>query len=237
MLHVNGLTKRYGKLLANDNLCLDVLPGRITILLGPNGAGKSTAIKAIAGLSRFEGEIAIGGYNNKSMEAKRLLGYIPEAPSVYELLTIWEHLEFIARAYDLKDGWQQRAEALLSRFELTDHRQKFGKELSKGMQQKVSICCALLPEPALLLVDEPMVGLDPHAIKELKALFKEERDRGCAVLISTHMLDSVSELWDDMCILMGGKIAAARTRTQVEESGESLEELFFSITEGTGAAK
>ena len=101
MLHINGLTKRYGKLLANDHLSFDVLPGRITILLGPNGAGKSTAIKAIAGLSRFEGEITIDGHDNKSLEAKRALGYIPETPSVYEFLTINEHMEFIARAYGL----------------------------------------------------------------------------------------------------------------------------------------
>lgn len=231
MLHINGLTKRYGKLLANDNLSFDVLPGRVTILLGPNGAGKSTAIKAIAGLSRFEGEITIDGHNNKTIEAKRLLGYIPETSSVYELLTISEHMEFIARAYNLADGWRERADALLARFELDDKRTKLGKELSKGMQQKVSICCALLPKPKLLLVDEPMVGLDPHAIKELKAIFREERDRGCAVLISTHMLDSVSELWDDLRILMNGKIAAARTRAEVDASGESLEELFFGITE------
>ena len=231
MLHINGLTKRYGKLLANDQLSFDVLPGRITILLGPNGAGKSTAIKAIAGLSRFEGEITIDGHDNKSLEAKRALGYIPETPSVYEFLTINEHMEFIARAYGLTGGWRQRADALLTRFELDDKRTKLGKELSKGMQQKVSICCSLLTEPTLLLVDEPMVGLDPHAIKELKAVFREERDRGCAVLISTHMLDSVSELWDDLRILMNGKIAAARTRAEVDASGESLEELFFDITE------
>ena len=114
MLHINGLTKRYGKLLANDHLSFDVLPGRITILLGPNGAGKSTAIKAIAGLSRFEGEITIDGHDNKSLEAKRALGYIPETPSVYEFLTINEHMEFIARAYGLTGGWRQRADALLA---------------------------------------------------------------------------------------------------------------------------
>ncbi len=237
MLYINGLTKRYGKLLANDNLSFRVNPGRIMILLGPNGAGKSTAIKAIAGLSRFEGEITIDGHDNKSIAAKRALGYIPETPSVYELLTVSEHMEFIARAYSLQDGWQARADALLARFELSDKRTKLGKELSKGMQQKVSICTALLTEPKLLLVDEPMVGLDPHAIKELKGLFREERDRGCAVLISTHMLDSVSELWDDLCILMDGRIAAARTRAEVEASGESLEELFFGITEGKDAAE
>ena len=112
------------------------------ILLGPNGAGKSTAIKAIAGLSRFEGEITIDGHDNKSLEAKRALGYIPETPSVYEFLTINEHMEFIARAYGLTGGWRQRADALLTRFELDDKRTKLGKELSKGMQQKVSICCA-----------------------------------------------------------------------------------------------
>ncbi len=236
MLLVRGLTKRYGKVAANDHLDFEVDPGNIGILLGPNGAGKSTAIKAIAGLLRFEGEITIGGRPSKSLEAKRLLGYIPEAPSVYDLLTVEEHMQFIARAYCLENGWQDRAQKLLDRFELTQQRAKLGKELSKGMQQKVSICCALLPRPKLLLVDEPMVGLDPHAIKELKELFRQERQEGTALLISTHLLGSVEDLWDEALILMNGKIAARRRKSDFESGGESLEDLFFSITENAGKA-
>lgn len=235
MLKVCNLTKKYGKFVANDDLSFNALEGHITILLGPNGAGKSTAIKSIAGILRYQGMITIGGQNNKSPEARRLLGYIPEAPSVYDLLTIDEHMQFIANAYDLADGWQQRADVLMERFELADKRKKFGSELSKGMQQKVSVCCALLSQPKLLLVDEPMVGLDPHAIKELKLIFQEERERGTAVLISTHLLDSVDELWDDVLILMNGKIAAQRARAEVAGTGESLEDLFFEITENRKA--
>lgn len=232
MLKVSGLTKKYGKLAANDNLGFTARSGKITTLLGPNGAGKSTAIKAIAGLLRYQGEITIDNLPNKSTEAKRLLGYIPETPSTYELLTVEEHMQFIARAYGLKDDWQERSNMLLERFELDDKRKKFGNELSKGMQQKVSVCCALLSQPKLLLVDEPMVGLDPRAIKELKSVFREERDRGTAVLISTHMLDSVEELWDEALILMNGRFAAQRTRSEMAGEEKSLEDLFFSITEG-----
>lgn len=232
MLEVRDLTKKYGKVLANDHVSFTAPSGEITILLGPNGAGKSTAIKSIAGLLRYKGDILIGGYPNKSIPAKRLLGYVPETPACYDLLTVKEHLEFIAKAYSLEEGWKDRAEALLKRFELDDKRNKMGVELSKGMQQKVSICCALLTSPSLLLVDEPMVGLDPHAIKQFKAALMEERDRGAAVLISTHLLDSVEEFWDRALILVEGKIAAERTRAQVEAQQESLEDLFFAITEG-----
>ncbi|MCE5235177.1 MAG: ABC transporter ATP-binding protein [Clostridiaceae bacterium] len=231
MLKVEGLTKKYGSLMANDHICFTVAPGEIAVLLGPNGAGKSTAIKAVAGLLRFQGTIEIGGYPNKSLQAKRLLGYIPEIPSAYDLLTIDEHMQFIARAYSLRDGWELKAKTLLERLELDDKSKKLGKELSKGMQQKLSICCALLSEPTLLLVDEPMVGLDPHAIKELKRILLEEKAKGTAILISTHLLDSVEELWDKTLILMNGSIAAKRTKAELLETGESLEQLFFEITE------
>ncbi|HJB26406.1 MAG TPA: ABC transporter ATP-binding protein [Firmicutes bacterium] len=233
MFEVKNVTKRYGNVLANNNISLSVGDGQIAILLGPNGAGKSTIIKCITGLLRFEGEITIDGHPNKSIEAKRLLGYVPEMPAVYDLLTVSEHLEFIGRAYRL-ENWQQEADRLLERFELNDKKDKLGKELSKGMQQKLSICCALLHRPKVIIFDEPMVGLDPHAIKQLKEMFRELRDNGTAVLISTHMLDSVEDYWDVAHIMMNGEFAATRYRTQIEASGESLEDLFFSITEGQG---
>lgn len=235
MLSVRNVTKKYGKLVANENVSFDINPKEISILVGPNGAGKSTIIKSIAGLLKFQGEILINGNENKSLAAKRDLGYIPEIPALYDMLTVWEHMEFIARAYSLQN-WKERAEMLLSRFELEDKKKKLGNELSKGMQQKVSICCGLLPEPKVILFDEPLVGLDPHAIKELKTLFVELRDEGAAILISTHMLDSVSEFWDSTNIMMNGKIAARRTRKDIEGSGEDLEALFFQITEGEKAS-
>ena len=230
MIEVRNVSKNYGKLIANDDLSFTVNPGNISILLGPNGAGKSTVIKCIAGLLRFKGDILICGKKNKTMDAKRNLGYIPEIPALYDMITIWEHMEFIARAYSL-EHWEDRANDLFERFELDDKKNKLGNELSKGMQQKVSICCGLLPDPKVLLFDEPLVGLDPHAIKELKSMLVEYKKEGKSILISTHMLDSVSEFWDSTNIMMNGKIAANRTRSEVAGSGEDLEKLFFEITE------
>ena len=230
MLTVSNLTKRYDSLLANDDVSFEVQPGEIAVLMGPNGAGKSTAIKCIAGLLRFHGSILVCGVPNKKAEARRVFGYVPELPALFPLLTVWEHVEFISRAYQLQD-WRERAEALLDRMELTDKKEKLGQELSKGMQQKLSLCCALLPQPMVIMLDEPLVGLDPHAIKELKTMLTELRDQGCAVLVSTHMLDSVAEFWDKALIMKSGKIMAIRTRAEIEESGENLEQLFFSITE------
>lgn len=232
MLQVTNLTKIYNHLVANDHLNFTVNPGEIAVLLGPNGAGKSTAIKCIAGLLRFQGNISICGHPNKSVEAKRNFGYIPELPALFEALTVREHLEFVARAYKV-DGWEKKADALLQRMELDDKQKKLGGELSKGMQQKVSICCALLSEPKVIMLDEPLVGLDPHAIKELKQMLLELRQRGCSILVSTHMLDSVEELWDKALIMVKGRIAAVRTRSEIKANGEDLEQLFFAITEGT----
>ena len=230
MLYVSNLTKSYKKLLANDNITFQANDGEVTLLVGPNGAGKSTAIKCIAGLLRFQGEVTINGHLNKTVEAKRDFGYIPEIPAPFDTLTIYEHLEFVARAYRV-ENWEPRAKSLLSRMELDDKQNKLGKELSKGMQQKLSICCALLPNPKVILFDEPMIGLDLHAIKELKTMIFELKQQGCAVVISTHILDSVDDLWDKTLILMNGRVKAERTRKEVEASGEDLEELFFTITE------
>lgn len=226
MLTVKNVTKKYGKLSANDDINLTVKDGEIAVLLGPNGAGKSTLIKCICGLLRFDGEITLDGLNNKSLDAKKLLGYIPEMPAVYDLLTVEEHLQFISRAYKIKDDGT--GEKLLKRFELYDKKDKLGKELSKGMQQKLSICCALVHKPKIIIFDEPMVGLDPHAIKQLKELFFELKDSGASILISTHMLDSVENYWDSAYIMAKGKLAAQKLNG---DGSESLEELFFSVTE------
>jgi len=231
MIQVTNLTKRYGKLIANQDISLTVNPGELTVLLGPNGAGKSTLIKCICGLLRFDGEITIAGYDNRSSEAKRLLGYVPEMPALYPMLTVREHMEFIARAYELAE-WEPLADELLQRFELHDKQNKLGKELSKGMQQKVSICCAVLTKPRAVIFDEPLVGLDPHAIRELKSLIAEMKQNGCAMIVSTHMIDSVEENWDTTCIMTAGQIARACRRDELE--GGDLEKLYFSITEKGG---
>ncbi|NLW03194.1 MAG: ABC transporter ATP-binding protein [Clostridiaceae bacterium] len=228
MLKVRNLSKRFDKVQAVDNVSFEVEPGEIAVLLGPNGAGKTTTIKSIAGLLRFEGQILINSIKNKEVEAKRVFGYIPESPSFYENLTVWEHLEFIARAYSLRD-WEDDAGRLLARFEMDDKKDKLGKELSKGMQQKLSICCALLIKPKMVMFDEPMIGLDPTAIKELKSIFVELKSSGCAVLISTHLIDSVDEVWDKVLIMNKGKIVLIRTRSELDSKGESLERIFFEV--------
>ena len=230
MLSVNNVTKKYGKVIANENISLQIADGQIAVLLGPNGAGKSTIIKSIIGFLKYQGSVTVDGLLNKSIEAKRIMGYIPEIPSLYPNLTVDEHLEFVARAYKL-DNYKDYKEELLRRFELDDKKKKFGDELSKGMQQKLSICCGLLPKPKLILFDEPMIGLDPHAIKELKSLLLELKQQGASVLVSTHMIDSIEELWDTTYIMMKGRVAAVVERDKMGEGDKRLEDIFFEITE------
>ncbi len=231
MLTVSHVTKRYHKVVANDDINFELPDGQVGILLGPNGAGKSTIIKCIMGFLKYKGMITIDGLANKSLSAKKIMGYVPEIPSLYPNLTVDEHMEFIARAYKLTD-YKEFKDELLERFDLADKKKKFGDELSKGMQQKLSICCGLLPKPKLILFDEPMIGLDPHAIKELKKLFLELKAEGCSLLVSTHMIDSIEELWDTTYIMKNGKIAAAVSRDEVSAGTKKLEDIFFEITEG-----
>ena len=231
MLNVSNLVKIYGKTVACNNLSFHLEPGSITVLLGPNGAGKSTLLKSVVGFLRYGGEVRVAGLDNKSVAAKRILGYVPEIPALYPNLTVAEHMEFIARAYRLTD-YRAYTDSLLERFELADKRKKFGDELSKGMQQKLNLCLGLLPRPQLLLMDEPMIGLDPHAIKELKSLIEEMRAEGRTVLVSTHMIDSVDMLWDRALIMQGGILRANLSREEITGTGKSLEEIFFSLTEG-----
>ncbi|MDF2654140.1 MAG: hypothetical protein K0R19_614 [Bacillota bacterium] len=230
MINVLEMTKKYGKFTANDRISVTVESGELAVLLGPNGAGKSTLIKSVCGLLRFQGNITIGGYENHTVDAKRLLGYVPEFPVLYPMLTVAEHLEFIAKAYRLNQ-WEKRAEELLARFELDDKKKKLGKELSKGMQQKVSVCCALLPQPQAVIFDEPLVGLDPHGIRELKAVIAELRDSGCALMVSTHMIESMEDNWDVTYIMVKGRIERVCRRGDLE-AGQSLADVYFSITEG-----
>lgn len=231
MLVVSNVTKKYHKVVANEDINFVIEDGNIGILLGPNGAGKSTIIKCIMGFLKYEGNIAVNGLNNKSVEAKRIMGYVPEIPSLYPNLTVEEHMEFVAKAYRLKD-YQEYKEELLERFDLADKKKKFGDELSKGMQQKLSICCGLLPRPKVILFDEPMIGLDPHAIKELKLLFQELKEQGTTVLVSTHMIDSIEELWDTTFIMKSGRVAAVVQKNDMEHGDKRLEDIFFEITEG-----
>lgn len=234
MLNINQVTKKYRKELACNDVSFHLPKGNLVLLLGPNGAGKSTLIKCITGFLKYDGQITIAGYPNKSVDAKRFLGYMPEIPSLYPMLTVREHLEFVAKAYRLTD-YTEYLEELLKRFELFDKQKKFGNELSKGMQQKLSLCCALLPKPQLLLMDEPMIGLDPHAIKEIKILMNEMRKEGRSLLVSTHIIDSIGDMWDQAIIMQKGCIKCNVTKNELEQNGTTLEHKFFEVTEGLSA--
>lgn len=229
MLSISNVTKKYGKALAVDSISFVVPPGKVGILLGPNGAGKSTIIKSIAGLLRYKGKIQMENLDARSMEAKKIFGYVPEMPFMYEALTVYEHLVFIEKAYNIKVSEEEK-KALLERFELWDKKDKLGNELSKGMMQKVSICCALVIKPKYILLDEPMVGLDPQAIKVLKEVILELRSAGTTILISTHMLEMVKDLWDILFIMKEGKILGTYEKEKV--SDKDIEDIFFEVTGG-----
>lgn len=203
MLEIQGLSKSYGKNLAVDGVSFAVPDGQVGILLGPNGAGKSTIIKSIAGLLRYKGVIRVQGIPARQLDAKRIFAYVPEIPSMFDALTVREHIEYVRMAYS-SDITDEEIEEILKEFEMDDKQDKLGNELSKGMMQKVSICCALAVKPKVILLDEPMVGLDPAAIKTLKEVVLRLREQGVTVLISTHMLEMVEELWDVMFVMEKG---------------------------------
>lgn len=228
MLELINVSKNYGATLAANHVSFVVPDGTIGVLLGPNGAGKSTIIKSIAGLLKFKGDIAIQGLDSRNREAKRIFAYVPEIPAMYQALTVEEHMEFIRKAYRLNVS-DEEVRKILERFELWDKKEKLGDELSKGMMQKVSICCALLIHPKVMLLDEPMVGLDPKAIKELKEVIGELKACGTTVLISTHMLEMVQELWDLVFVMEKGSLIASYNRE--ETKGKNLDDLFFQVTE------
>ena len=168
--------------------------------------------------------------DNKTLEAKRIFSYVPEMPSLYDLLTVKEHVDFIAKAYGIEDH-ENRAEILFERFDLLDKKDKLGKELSKGMQQKVSIICCLITEPKLILMDEPMMGLDPKAIKTLKSILLELKESGTSIMISTHIIDSITDIWDKALIMKDGNIIFEKNKRELAEDNETLENVFFRATE------
>lgn len=232
MLEVQELSKSYGNSLAVDQVSFYVPDGQVGILLGPNGAGKSTIIKCIAGLLRYQGRIGIQGILSKKTEAKKLLAYVPELPAMFDALTVREHVEYIRKAYS-SDITDEEIDGMFRRFDLDDKQDKLGNELSKGMMQKVSICCALAVKPKVLLLDEPMIGLDPKAIKELKEVILEQRSLDVTVLISTHMLEMVEELWDVMFVMDKSRIIGSYRKSEVGE--KDLDDLFFEMTGGEEA--
>ena len=240
MIRLTDLVKRYGKFTAVDGLNLEVPRGELFGLLGPNGAGKTTTIRMIAGILRpTTGTVEVGGYNvqRQPLEAKHRMGYIPDRPFVYDKLTGGEFLRFVAALYG-QDGpaVERRVDELLELFELTPWKNELTESYSHGMRQKLIISGALVHRPELIVVDEPMVGLDPKSARLLKDLFRQFVDRGGTVLMSTHTLEVAEQMCDRIAIVYHGRIAAlgtmAELRDQTSSSDLSLEDLFLKLTGG-----
>ena len=232
MLSVKNVSKKFKKLEAVKDVSFEITNGEIVGILGPNGAGKSTTIKMIAGLLRTSsGSITIEGHDNRSIKAKKKFAYIPELPEMYDMLTIDEHMRFIAQAYAV-DDWETLMLPYFERFDLLDKRDKLGKELSKGMKQKLSICCGLLTQADLYLFDEPMIGLDPKAIRETKKIMKELADAGKTILVSTHLLDSIEHTCNRVLVMKLGEIIVNSSMEDLKANSDlSLEDIFLEVTE------
>ncbi len=244
MLQVQRLVKQYKKHRAVDDLSFTINPGEIVGLLGPNGAGKTTALRCVAGILRpTEGEILINGVNvvTDQARAKSQLAFVPEVPSLYELLTVEEHLKFVAMCFGTVDVYEQLAVDLMQRYALLEKRNDLVATLSKGMKQKLSVACALIHRANVFLFDEPLIGIDPAGAHELKAEVLRARDDGAAILISTHLLDTAEKLCDRVIIVGRGRKIAEGTLEQLQvhfdRQGQSLEEIFLALTsEGSIAA-
>jgi ABC-2 type transport system ATP-binding protein len=239
MLKVENLTKYYRRYRAVENLNFHVADGEIVGLLGPNGAGKTTVLRCICGILKLsEGRVWISGHNLQEEEipAKRALAFVPEVPNPYELLTVREHLRFVAMAYNATEDMDVRADELLARLDLVEKRDALVLTLSKGMKQKLAVACAFMHDARVILFDEPLIGIDPKGQRELRDMIVDARERGCAVLISTHLLDTAERLCDRIIILMDGEMIAEGTVAELHERarmGEdaSLEDLFLRLTE------
>jgi ABC-2 type transport system ATP-binding protein len=238
MIQLRSLTKRYGKFTAVDSIDLTVSQGEIFGFLGPNGAGKTTTLRMIAGILRpTAGTVTIGGVDvvTNPLAAKAKLGYIPDRPFIYEKLTGSEFLRFVAGLYDQQGpDVDNRARELLALFDLEDWRDELVESYSHGMRQKLIISSAFVHRPEAIVVDEPMVGLDPKAARILKDLFREYVNRGHTIMMSTHTLEVAESLCDRIAIIQGGKIRAegtmAELRTQSEDGTERLESIFLKLT-------
>jgi len=236
---VEGYSKVYDKVAAVSGLSFRVEPGEILGLVGPNGAGKTTTMRALAGIIvPTSGRLSIAGHDLQAdpVAAKKALAYVPDDPHLFENLTIWEHFQFIASAYRLRD-WTGSAEAILDKFQLTEKRDEPCSDLSRGMRQKVAIGCGYLHEPAVIMLDEPLTGLDPRGIRTMQESIIERAGGGAAVMISSHLLSLVEDLCTSVLLLVRGRkviqgsLADLRSNSLGHGRTESLEDLFFRLTE------
>jgi ABC-2 type transport system ATP-binding protein len=242
LIEADSLVKVFGRFRAVDGVSLDVAPGEIHGFLGPNGAGKTTTIRMIAGLLQpTSGRVRIAGHDlgREPEAAKRALGFIPDRPFLYEKLTAAEFLRFHGGLYGLEgSAVEARAEALLRLFELHSWKDELVESFSHGMKQRLVMCAAFLHEPRAVLVDEPMVGLDPRGAVLIKDVFRQMSREGVAILMSTHTLEVAEEMCDRVSIILGGRIIACGTVADLQATAgahdEALTPVFLRLTGGAG---
>ncbi len=242
MIEIRGLVKKYGRFTAVDGVSLEVGPGEIHGFLGPNGAGKTTTIRIVAGLLKpTAGEVTIDGHDlaREPEAAKRSLGFVPDRPFLYEKLTAGEFLRFHAGLYGLEgDGTGTRIAELLDLFELRRWEGELIESFSHGMKQRLVMCSAFLHRPRAVVIDEPMVGLDPRGARLVKDVFRAMSRKGVAILMSTHTLEVAQEMCDRISIILGGKIIARGTvdelRALAGSEDQPLTPVFLKLTGGSG---
>jgi ABC-2 type transport system ATP-binding protein len=242
MIAIDDLVKRYGGFTAVDGVSLDVGPGEIHGFLGPNGAGKTTTIRMIAGLLKpTSGRILVNGHDlAKEPElAKASLGFIPDRPFIYEKLTAGEFLRFHAGLYGLAEALADgRAREMLELFELARWENELVESFSHGMKQRLVMSAAFMHRPRAVLVDEPMVGLDPRGARLIKDVFRRMSAGGVAILMSTHTLEVAQEMCDRISIILKGRIIARGTvdelRALAGDPGQHLTDVFLRLTGGSG---
>jgi ABC-2 type transport system ATP-binding protein len=241
MIAIHDLVKRYGAFTAVDGVSLDVQPGEIHGFLGPNGAGKTTTIRMIAGLLKpTAGRIVVNGHDlaTDAEAAKASLGFIPDRPFIYEKLTAGEFLRFHAGLYGIDgNGVGARVREMLEIFELGRWEHELVESFSHGMKQRLVMSAAFLHRPQAVLVDEPMVGLDPRGARLIKDVFRRMSERGVAILMSTHTLEVAQEMCDRISIILKGKIIArgtvAELRALAGDPDQHLTDVFLRLTGGS----
>ena len=240
MIEVDGLVKTYGAVQAVQGLSLTVRKGEILGLVGPNGAGKTTTLRCMTGIiPPTSGRVRIAGFDlmAQPLEAKRRLAFVPDEPRLFDYLTSWDHLLVISRLYGVEDG-ADRAKRLLDELELGDRRDSYPSELSRGMKQKLMVAMALLHRPEAILLDEPLTGLDPVAMRRMKTRIQTAAGAGCAVILSSHMLHLVEELCERVVVVVRGKKVLDGSLDEIRQaspglSGDAdLEAIFMKAVEG-----
>jgi len=240
MIEVDGLVKNYGTVQAVSGLSLTVRKGEILGLVGPNGAGKTTTLRCMTGIiPPTSGRVRIAGFDltAQPLEAKRRLAFVPDEPRLFDYLTSWDHLIITSRLYGVADG-AARAKLLLDEFELGDRRDSYPSELSRGMKQKLMVAMALLHRPEAILLDEPLTGLDPVAMRRMKTRIQASAASGVAVILSSHMLHLVEELCERVVVVVRGRKVLDGTLDEIRQaspglSGDAdLEAIFMKAVEG-----